>query len=66
MVAAITNVLDLLGLLLLVAALAVLAWSWHPSAGLAVAGAGLLAVSLLLSRAERRNRKGANGEPSAS
>ncbi|MBN9374894.1 MAG: hypothetical protein J0I40_05785 [Cellulomonas sp.] len=58
MVAAITDVLDLLGLLLLVAALAVWAWAWHPAAGLAVAGAGLLLVSVVLSRVERRNTRG--------
>lgn len=57
MVALVTDVLDLLGLLLLVAAATVLAWAWHPAAGLAVAGGGALAVSALLTAADRRKRR---------
>lgn len=46
--ALLTTVLDLVGMLLLVAALAVLCWSLHPAAGLAVAGGGLLGASWVI------------------
>lgn len=49
-----TDVLDLAGLLLLVAALAVLAWRADPVVGLGAAGAGLMAVSWLVDRRAAR------------
>ena len=45
-----TDVLDLVGLLLAVAALAVLAWRLDPAAALGTAAAGLLAASWLVDR----------------
>ena len=56
-----TDVLDLVGMLLLVAAGAVLAGAVAMPAGLAVAGVGLLAVSLLIDArrgAAQRKRTG--------
>lgn len=47
----VTSVLDLVGLLFLVAAAAVLVFTWTSLPGaLAVGGAGLLAVSFLIDR----------------
>lgn len=47
------TILDLVGGLLLVAAVAVLVWPLHPAAGLAAAGAGVLLVSWLGERAHK-------------
>ena len=44
----VTTVLDLLGALLLVVALAVLVWPWLAAGALAAAGVGVLAVSWLV------------------
>lgn len=55
-----TTILDLLGSLLVVAAAAVFCWStWGPATGLLAAGAGVLAISLLVDRLwAPRRRKG--------
>ena len=44
----VTTVLDLVGALLLVVALAVLVWPWSAAGALAAAGVGVLAVSWLV------------------
>jgi hypothetical protein len=55
----VTDVLDLLGALALVAAAALVAGLWLSwPGGLATAGLGLLAVSWLIDRTRRRARKG--------
>lgn len=55
MVTLVTDVLDLLGALLLVTAAALAAGVWlTPPAGLAVAGAGLLGVSWLIDHSRKR------------
>jgi len=51
----ITDVLDLLGLLLGVAAAVVLVWPWTIPGALLLAGLGLLAISYLIDR--RRGAK---------
>jgi len=50
----VTDLLEILGLVLLVAAGTVAAWRVTPSAGLAVGGVGLLGVSALLVRMGKR------------
>jgi hypothetical protein len=50
----VTDLLEVVGLVLLVAALAVWAWTLAPAAGLAVAGVGLVGVSAVLAWAGRR------------
>ncbi len=52
-----TSLLDLVGSLLLVVALAVLVWPWTPAGAIAAAGLSLLALSLLIDR-RNRPRKG--------
>lgn len=56
MLESLTDLLDLLGLLVLVAAAAVLAWGVSPALGLAAAGVGLLGVSWLVDARRRRGR----------
>lgn len=56
MLESLTDLLDLLGLLVLVAAAVVLAWGFHPALGLLTAGLGLLGVSWLVD-ARGRGRK---------
>lgn len=46
----VTSALDLVGLLLLVAAAVVLVWPWSAAGALAVGGAGMLAISLIIDR----------------
>jgi hypothetical protein len=50
----VTDALDLLGLLLLVAAAAVLVWPFTAAGALAVGGLGLLGGSWAVDRAQRR------------
>lgn len=50
----VTTILELAGLLLLVAAAAVYTSRWSAAGALAVAGAGLIGVSYLLTRKGRR------------
>ena len=54
----VTSALDLVGALLLVAALTVLVWPLSVAAALAVAGGGLLAVSWLVDFLRRPRRGG--------
>lgn len=55
MIGVLTSILDLLGLLLLVAAVAVLVGGWTLPGALGVAGVGLLAVSWLVDRRQGRS-----------
>lgn len=50
----VTTVLDLVGCLLVVLALAVLVWPWTPAGALAVAGLGLIALSWAIDKLKRR------------
>jgi len=59
----VSTVLDLLGGVLLVAAVALLAWTVHPALGLAVAGGGLMIVSWLGDRARAAKRGRAARRP---
>ncbi len=59
--AVITTVLDLLGLLLLVAAATVLVWPVSASGALAVAGVGLIGGSLVIDVFGGRARLGTRG-----
>lgn len=52
----VTDVLDLVGALLVVAAAALAAWGAAPALGLLVAGCGLLGLSWVLDVPTRRNR----------
>nr|WP_297429371.1 hypothetical protein [uncultured Actinotalea sp.] len=58
MIELLTSLLDLVGALLLVAAVMVLLWAFSPAGALAAGGAGLLVLSLLIdwrrARAARR------------
>ena len=51
-----TTVIDLVGSLLLVAALMVLLWPWTPAGALAAGGLALLGLSLLIDRRRRPGR----------
>lgn len=53
----ITTLLDLVGLLLFVAGLAVWAGLWFLPAGFCVLGAGVLVISWLLDRKARKERR---------
>lgn len=53
MIALLTSVLDLVGMLLLVIALAVLVGTWSLPGALAAAGVGVLVVSWLVDRRKR-------------
>lgn len=48
--AVVTSLLDLVGLLLVVVAVAVLVWPWTIPGAFAIAGAGLLGISWLIDR----------------
>lgn len=57
MLPSLTDVLDLVGLLLLVAAAAVLAWPVSAALALALAGVGVLVVSWLVDRRRGGGRR---------
>lgn len=57
MLPSLTDVLDLIGLLLLVAAAAVLAWPVSAALALALAGVGVLVVSWLVDRRRGGGRR---------
>lgn len=57
-----TTLLDLVGSVLVIAALAVLVGTYLLAGGLAVAGLGLLALSYLIARGPARRKPAGEGE----